>query len=99
MLGKAVGLGLASFVGKNKWFALKAHETRFTVPMSSPLGALQRKAVGRQVQCCIKDSSTGVTRFEVLWGDKRRVLFDVADSGSIGLLFSLAGYTTTITTP
>ena len=81
---QAVGLGFANFVGKNKCVALKAHETRFTVPMSSPLEALQRQAAGRQVRCCIKDSSTGATRFEALWGDKRRVLVDVADSGSIG---------------
>ena len=41
---QAVGLGFASFVGKNKCVALKAHETRFTVPMSSLPEALQRKA-------------------------------------------------------
>ena len=36
---QAVGLGFASFVGKNKCVAPKAHETRFTVPMSSPWSA------------------------------------------------------------
>ena len=34
--------------------------------MSSLLGALHRKAAGRQVRCCIKDSLTGATRFEAL---------------------------------
>ena len=41
---QAVWLGFASFVGKNKCVAPKAHETRFTVPMSSVPEALQRKA-------------------------------------------------------
>ena len=68
---QAVGLGFASFVGKDERVALKAHETRFTVPMLSLLGALQRIAAGRQMCCCIKDSSIGATRFGALWGDKR----------------------------
>ena len=80
----AVLLGFASFVGRNKCVVLMAHETSFTVSMSSLSGALQRKAAGRQVCCCIKDSCTGATRFEALWSDKRRVLVDVEDSGSIG---------------
>ena len=37
---QVVGQGFASFVGKNKCVALKAHETRFTVPVSSLPGAL-----------------------------------------------------------
>ena len=81
---QAFGLGFASFVGKNKCVAPKLHETRFTAPMSSLPGALQRKAAGRQARCCIKGSSTGPTRFEALWSDKRREVVDVADSGSIG---------------
>ena len=44
---QAVGLEFASFVGKNKCVALKAHETRFTAPMSSLLGTLQSKLVAR----------------------------------------------------
>ena len=89
---QAVPLVFASFGGQNKCVALKTHETRFTVPMSSLPGALQRKAAGRQERCCIKDSSTGTTRIEAVWGDERRSLVDVTDCGSIGfasLLFLL----------
>ena len=74
--------GLVKTIARTK---IAIRTTRFTVPMSS--------LPGRQVRCCIKDSSTGATRFEALWGDKRRVLVDVADSGSIGfasLLFLFA---------
>ena len=45
---QAVVLEFASFVGKNKCVALKAHETRFTVPMSSLPGSLQKKSAGRR---------------------------------------------------
>ena len=44
----------------------------------------KRSGLGFASFVCIKDSSIGATRFEALWSDKRRVLVDVADSGSIG---------------
>ena len=68
---QAFGLGVASFGGQNKCVALQAHEIRCTVPSR------------RYVKLC--EGKLLVARcFEVVWSEKRRVLVDVAVSGSIG---------------
>ena len=95
---------------QNKCVAPKAHETMFTVPMSSLLGALQRQAADRQMRCCTKDSSTGATRFESLYAycEVSRILAPsvwhrssslIARSDAVTSRIHCTSYTTTITTP
>lgn len=77
------GFGLKAFTAERPPQPLGQHERRYWAPASSLPEALA-VAGGHLSRSCIENTETGEKRLEVLWGNSRKMLIEVIDTGSIG---------------
>ena len=81
-LAFTVGAGLAKWKVVESVGVLKETESRFFVPADE---LPEHASLGRVGRCCVLDSATGRTRFEVMWSLPRPVLFVWRDQCKVGL--------------
>lgn len=82
-LDGGLGLSLQTFLPHRACAPLTESEERFVVPVSSLPPEVQELAPEREDRLCIRDTTTGATKFEVVWSN-RRTLVNVLDQGAEG---------------